>query len=134
MALTGVHWRRAVAATIAAELILVAATVLWVAFYSHVIDPGQPVAVYQRHAQTAGPWVSIVAGVVVFSALGRWWIRSLRTALAWIALYVVADFAILWAASGMPPSLPWPLVVASYTTKSMCGLLAARRAEHAGRA
>lgn len=126
MSTTGVHWPRAIAATIAAEVILVAATVLWVAVYSYVINPRQPVAVYHQHAQAAGPWVSIVAGVVVFSAIGRWWIRSRRTALVWIVLYLVGDLAILGAASGMA-GLPWTLVVASYTTKAVCGLLAARR-------
>jgi hypothetical protein len=134
MSTTRVQWFRAVTATIAAEVILVVAAVLWVAFYSYVIDPGQPVAVYRQHAQVSGPYVSIVAGVVVFSALGRWWIGSLRTALAWIILYLAVDAAILWAVSGTAPALPWTLVVASYATKAVCGLLAARRAEHAATA
>lgn len=57
-----VRWAAAVLGALAAEAAQVAAAFAWVAFYSHVIDPGQPLERYQDHAVTSGPWVSIVAG------------------------------------------------------------------------
>lgn len=126
MFISGVRWRLAIAAAVVAQVVLVAATVLWVAVYSYAVNPGQPVAVYHGHARFAGPWISILAGVVVFYAIGRWWIRSPATAAAWVAIYVAADTAILWAVWDADTALAWPMIAASYSTKVICGLLGAR--------
>lgn len=112
----GISWGRALLGAIAAEAGQVAATFAWVAFYSHVVNPGQPFAVYERHAAFAGPWVSIFAGALIFYAASRWIARSIPTALALFAMFVVVDVAILAAMSQPAALASWP-VIASYLTK-----------------
>src|SRR5258707_1032464 len=57
-----INWGRACAGALIAEITQIAAAFGWVAIYSYLINPGQPMATYQAHAQASGPWVSILAG------------------------------------------------------------------------
>ena len=57
-----IHWVRACAGALIAEITQIAAAFGCVAIYSYLINPGQPMATYEAHAQTSGPWVSILAG------------------------------------------------------------------------
>lgn len=115
MNLSSVRWVRAIAGTVMAEVAVIAAAFGLVAFYSHAINPGQPVAAYHAWAAQAAPWASVVAGIPVFYALGRWWAKGLATALAIFGLYLLVDGAIL-AATGLGGLSPW-IVVLSYLTK-----------------
>ena len=90
-----IKWGRAVGGSLIAQIAQIAAAFGWVAIYSYVIDPGQPIATYQAHAQASGPWVSILAGAPIFYAASRWIAKSLPTALALFALLVVIDGALL---------------------------------------
>ena len=90
-----INWGRACAGAVIAEITQVAATFVWVAIYSYLINPGQPMAAYQAHAQASGPWVSILAGVPIFYAASRWIARSRPTALALFGIFVVIDGALL---------------------------------------
>ena len=90
-----INWGRASGGALIAEIAQIAASFGWVAIYSHVIDPGQPMATYQAHAQASGPWISILAGAPIFYAASRWIARSRPTALALFAIFLVIDGALL---------------------------------------
>ena len=90
-----INWGRAFGGALIAQIAQIAAAFGWVAIYSYVIDPGQPMATYQAHAQASGPWVSILAGAPIFYAASRWIARSQPTALALFAILFVIDGALL---------------------------------------
>lgn len=124
-----VRWAAAVLGALAAEAAQVAAAFAWVAFYSHVIDPGQPLERYQDHAVTSGPWVSIVAGLPIFYLAARWIARGVATAVALFVVFLMIDGTLLVAAGGFGES--WEvvgLVVASWATKLLACHLGGRHA------
>ncbi len=122
------NWPRVLAAIVIAQVTLIAGAVGWVALYSHLIEPGQPIAAYQAHAQASGPWVSLILGVPVFFALGRWLARHRPNAVRESAIalgvgYVVIDLTILLALA--PSAIPWGMVAANYTAKLIATWLGA---------
>ena len=90
-----ISWGRACAGALIAEVAQIAAAFGWVAIYSYLINPGQPMATYEAHAQASGVWVSIIAGAPIFYAASRWIARSRPTALALFAVFFVIDGALL---------------------------------------
>ena len=84
---------------------------------SYLINPGQPMATYQAHAQASGPWVSILAGASIFFAASRWIARSRSTALALFALFLVIDGALLMGMTESWADAPIVLIGLSYLTK-----------------
>ncbi len=121
-----VNWIRAVGGALLAEAAQIAAAFAWVAIYSYAINPGQPVSVYQQHAQDSGPWVSIVAGFVIFYLVSRWIARSVPTALALFAVFLVIDvFLLLYLSISIDPVL-FALAGASYATKLLACYLGGR--------
>ena len=90
-----IDWGRAFAGALIAEITQIAAAFVWVAIYSHLLNPGQPMATYEAHAQASGPWVSILAGAPIFYAASRWIARSRPTALALFAIFFIFDGALL---------------------------------------
>jgi len=114
------HWPRVVGAILLAQVMLIAGAVAWVAIYSYLIAPGQPIAAYQAHAQVSGPWVSLVLGIPVFFGLARWLARhrpaaARASAIALGGGYLVVDLAILLAAA--QSEIPWGMVAANYVVK-----------------
>lgn len=101
----------------AAEVAQVAAAFFWVAIYSYAINPGQPLAVYQQHAQDSGPWVSIIAGFIIFYAASRWIGRSVPTAMALFVVFLAIDGLLLVLASAEASVSVFALVGASYASK-----------------
>lgn len=118
----------AVAAALVAEVVLIGAAFGWVAFYSHVVSPGQSLQAYQAHAQVASPWVSIVVGVPLFHALARRVLRDAPTTWAAFGLYLVLDLALLAAALAAGGRLPVALALASYASKAAACAWGLRRA------
>lgn len=86
------------------HLLLIAAHVGLVYFYSVAIDPGRDHAHYAAFAERSGPWLSILVGGPLFFAFGRLLRRKVEPAArriglwAW-ALYSATDAAIVVAAS-----------------------------------
>ncbi len=79
----------------------VAASVLYMVVYGHIIDPGHEAQYYNDHIQVAGPYCSIVAGIPLMFLAGwwvaGWWQRTpgVKAALfVWLA-YTLIDLAIL---------------------------------------
>lgn len=123
-----VNWTRAVAGAVIGEVGQVAATFLWVAVYSHLIHPGQPLEVYQRYAQAAGPYVSILGGAPIFYAASRWLARSVPTALGLFGVFLALDVA-LFAVAAEPFSWAYVgLAATSYLTKLAACYLGGRHA------
>lgn len=129
MRFEAVRWPRAIVGALVAEIGQVAATFVWVAVYSYLINPGQPVAVYEAHAGHAGPWVSIVAGAPIFYAASRLIARSLPSSLALFAVFLVVDVAILAASPSSWGTAPLALFAISYVTKCAACVLGGRHAD-----
>ncbi len=79
----------------------VAASILYMVLYGHVIDPGHDPKYYQDHIQIAGPYCSIVAGIPIMFVVGwwvaGWWRRTLNyrgVFVVWLA-YTIIDLSIL---------------------------------------
>lgn len=112
-----IDWGRACSGALIAEVIQIAAAFGWVAIYSYLINPGQPMATYELHAQASGPWVSILAGAPIFYAASRWIARSVPTALALFAIFVVIDGALLVGMTENWTGTSLILIGLSYVTK-----------------
>lgn len=112
-----IRWGRAFAGALAAEITQIAAAFVWVAIYSYLINPGQPLAAYEAHAQASGPWVSVLAGAPIFYAASRWIAKSLPTALALFAIFFVIDGALLVSMTESWTGAPVVLIGLSYLTK-----------------
>lgn len=123
-----IRWGAALAGALLAEVALIASSFAWVAIYSYLINPGQPFAVYQAHAQASGPWVSILAGLPLFYAIGRWIARNRPTALVLWGVVVLVDAAILVLAAGALSASALALVAASYATKLLACILGSQHA------
>jgi hypothetical protein len=119
-----IHWPRAILGAVLAEAGVVAASFVWVAIYSYVVNPGQPIEVYQQYAQSSAPWVSILAGLPIFFAAARWVARNRPSAIAMWAIVFVFDAALL-AISGIGTLSPW-VIALSYLTKFLASYLGGR--------
>src|ERR1044071_4100321 len=112
-----ISWGRAFAGALTAEITQIAAAFGWVAIYSYLINPGQPMATYQDYAQASGPWVSVVAGAPIFYAASRWIARLRSTALALFGLFLVIDGALLLVMTESWTGAPLVLIGIGYLTK-----------------
>jgi len=122
-----VSWVRACAGALIAEVAQIVAAFGWVTIYSYLINPGQPLAAYQAHAQASGPWVSIIAGAPIFYAASRWIARSRPTALALFGIFFVIDGAILVGMTERWTAVSFVLIGLSYVTKLGACVLGGRR-------
>ena len=106
-----------------AEIAQIAAAFAWVAVYSYLINPGQPMTTYEAHAQASGPWVSVLAGAPIFYAASRWIARSRPTALALFSIFLVVDGGLLVVMTESWTAVPFVLIGLSYlTTLCACAL------------
>jgi hypothetical protein len=126
MKTNSIRWVAAICGALIAEGVLIASSFVWVAIYSYVVNPGQPFAAYQQHAQISGPWVSILVGIPVFYALSRWVARNLPTAMVMLAFVLTIDIAILVLAA--TSEIPIAMVVVSYLSKLVASYLGGRQA------
>ena len=112
-----ISWGRACGGALIAEITQIAASFGWVAIYSYIINPGQPMATYEAHAQASGPWVSILAGAPIFYAASRWIAKSRPTAIALFSIFVVIDGALLIAMTERWTGAALLLIGLSFLTK-----------------
>lgn len=122
-----INWGRAGAGALIAEITQIAAAVGWVAIYSYLVNPGQPMATYEAHAQASGPWVSILAGAPIFYAASRWIASSRPNALALFAIFLVVDGALLVGMTESWTGAAFVLIGLSYLTKLGACALGGRR-------
>jgi hypothetical protein len=92
-----IDWFRAALVGVGVLVGTLIASVPMVAVYAHVINPGQPQAVYGAAAQWIAPWSSHIVGPLLFlwwnyrSAVRRRQARALTFASAGIAWYLVVE-------------------------------------------
>lgn len=122
-----ISWGRAFAGALTAEVTQIAAAFGWVAIYSYLINPGQPMATYEAHAQASGPWVSLIAGAPIFYAASRWIAKSRPTALALFGIFFVIDGALMVGMTESWTGAALALTALSYLTKFIACALGGRR-------
>jgi hypothetical protein len=125
-----IRWGAALGGMLLAEVGQIAATVAWVALYSYLVHPGETPAFYQRYAEVAGPWVSLVAGTPIFYLVCRWIgsrdrSRAWPTAMALFGLFVLVDLGLMLAAGPLSPRI-LGFVAASYLLKLLACHLGGR--------
>lgn len=90
--------------TLLTMITLVIISVLEVAVYSYLVNPGQEQAVYEAHANASAPYVSGLFGFIIFFLVARFWKRrgypnAFRLAMLFPLVYVLIDVVVLTAAS-----------------------------------
>lgn len=133
-----IRWGAAFGGMLLAEVGQIAATFAWVAVYSYLLHPGETPDFYQRYAQVAGPWVSLLAGTPIFYGVCRSLgakvpSRAGATAMALFGLFVVLDFALVLAI-GVPSARDLGFIAASYLLKLVACHLGGRSAARKGAA
>ena len=81
-------------------IILVIISILEVAVYSHLINPGQEITVYETHASQSAPYVSGIFGFIIFFLVARFWNQKNYNNIASLVLlfpltYVLIDIIVL---------------------------------------
>jgi hypothetical protein len=131
-----VRWGAALVGMLVAEVAQIAATFAWVAFYSYLVHPGETADFYQRYAQVAGPWVSLLAGTPIFYLACRWIgakdpSRAWATSMALFGLFVIVDLPLIFLA-GVPSPRLLGFVAASCLSKLLACHLGGRSAVRKG--
>jgi len=105
-----------IGAAILVLAINVGVSILYVAFYSYVINRGHDEHYYQEYAQTVAPYSSIVAGIPLMFLIS-WWVGSwwegefaIKAALLVWVVYAVIDVLVL-VLGGMSSEIPARLIV-----------------------
>lgn len=81
-------------------IILVIISILEVAVYSHLINPGQEITVYETHASQSAPYVSGIFGFIIFFLVARFWNQKKYDNIASLVFlfpltYVLIDIIVL---------------------------------------
>lgn len=126
-----IRWGAALGGMVVAEVGQIAAAFAWVALYSYLVHPGETQAFYERHAQVAGPWVSLLAGTPIFYFVCRWIgsrvpSRAWPTAMALFGLFVLVDLALTLSVTLSPRIVGF--MAASYLLKLVACHLGGRSA------
>lgn len=106
----------------------VVVSVLYIVFYSYLINPGHDERFYQEYAQAAAPYCSIVAGIPLFYFVCRWlggkWEAdfAVKSALLVWLVYALIDISVIAAASGVTAQL-YVLAAISMATKFVSAYL-----------
>ncbi len=79
---------------------LIIISVIEVMIYSYVVNPGQPVSVYEKHAEFSAPYVSGIFGFIIFFLVSRHWKKKNyynlpRLVLLFPLIYVLLDLTVI---------------------------------------
>lgn len=96
-------WPNLVGAALLIHVALILVSILEVAFYSYLIEPGKDQSYYSEHANLTGPWISGIVGPIfmflfVRRYMGRFGDRHLTYAIALPFIYIILDLLMLIAA------------------------------------
>ena len=97
-------WLKLVGTALLVHVILIALSIIEVAFYSYVIETGKDEAFYSQHANESGPWVSAIGGSLLMFLLVKRYVRrftdrQLTYAIMLPVVYIAIDMIILAAAN-----------------------------------
>jgi len=105
-----------IGAAILVLAINIGVSILYIAIYSYLINPGHDEPYYQEYAQMVAPYSSIVAGMplmfLICWRVGSWWEAdfAVKAALLVWLVYAVIDVLVL-VAVGMSSGMPTRLIV-----------------------
>jgi hypothetical protein len=93
-------WLKLTGIALLLHVALIICSIVEVAIYSYLIDPGHDEKYYQHHAEISGPWVSGVIGSLLVFLVVRHYIkraadRHLTYAIALPVFYIIMDVLIL---------------------------------------
>lgn len=132
------HFLKLIGATLIYLVTNVAISILYVAFYAYVINPGHPPVFYEQYANVAAPYSSIFAGMPLMFLM-CWWLSrrwtpdlALKSVLVIWIIYVIIDLSVLFA-SGMTTRLAIFSSI-SLATKLIAAVLGARKGSGSGSA
>ncbi len=79
---------------------LVFISILEVAIYSYVINPGHEASVYEAHAETTAPYISAISGFIIFFFVARYWTKHqypdlVQLIILFPVVYIVLDIAVI---------------------------------------
>jgi hypothetical protein len=79
---------------------LVIISILEVAVYSYVVNPGQAVSVYDAHAEITAPYISGIFGFIIFFLITRYWTKKnyqdlFKLVILFPLTYVLLDIVII---------------------------------------
>lgn len=85
---------------ILAMVTLVIISILEVAVYSYVVNPGQAYSVYETHATFSAPYISGIFGFILFFLVARYWTKKdyqnlLKIVILFPLIYVLLDLTII---------------------------------------
>lgn len=101
------RWWLAIPFALGVMIVNVLISVLWVAVYSFLINPGQDEAFYQEYAKRSAPYSSIIAGMPLMFLAGRWIgskfarANSVKAALLVWLKYFLIDLIVIVAAGAL---------------------------------
>jgi hypothetical protein len=129
-----INWWKVAGAVVLTHIILIALSILETAIYSYLINPGQPLEVYQRHANESGPWISTIFGftLIYFFVYKLNKGKTVNPFIIGIVLplaYVVTDMVLL-VAMGFDSSM-LPVQLGYSSVKIAAGVIAAYRVKRA---
>jgi len=86
---------------------LVIISILEVALYSYVVNPGQEVGVYEAHADFSAPYISGIFGFIIFFLVTRYWKKRKfenvsKLVFLFPLTYVLLDIVVLVLAGTVP--------------------------------
>jgi hypothetical protein len=128
------RWWLTFPAALGVMIVNVLISVLYVAVYSYLIDPGHEAAYYQAYAQVAAPYSSIIAGIPLMFLAGRWIGgkfakgNSVKAALLVWLLYFCIDLALIFA-TGVLAQIA-VLFAISFSTKLAAAYMGGLRAQN----
>lgn len=79
---------------------LVIISILEVAIYSYIINPGHDMSVYDAHAQTTAPYISGIFGFIIFFLVARYWKQKeypdlFKLIILFPVIYILLDTVVL---------------------------------------
>lgn len=93
-------WLKLIGTAVLLHVALILLSIIEVAVYSLVIEPGHNEAFYMSHANSSGPWVSGIFGALFMFLLVRWFLKrfskqQLAYAIGLPVIYHAIDLALL---------------------------------------
>lgn len=103
-------WLKLLGVVLLLHITLIALSILEVAIYSYLINPGHDNDFYSAHAMESGPWVSVIFGSAFCFLLVRRYMKrfshdQLTYAIALPVVYIIIDLLLMVAAGASITSL-----------------------------
>jgi len=93
-------WLKLIGVALILHVALIVLSIIEVAFYSYIVNPGHDRGFYSEHAKQSGPWVSAIFGSLFMLLLFRRFVKRfsqqrLTYAIGLLVVYIAIDFVLL---------------------------------------